>query len=199
MSKIIQESGSSYICRYAVCNIVGVKDEDRYYCNATHSAKSDGGVSSMASFSVFDGHASNLAAEYCRRKMNTTTVKRYKDQVIQSGGDIAPLEKSEFTTSNLDILNKSQTKGDGDEDSSNRDVDGVIKKGIEDTSPTTPLPHTGSNRKKPLPTDLITDSDLLPPTPGRMGSKISGISPLNSSNNLAAMVNDDGDNIWNDG
>ena len=72
-------------CRVAVCNIVGVKDEDRWAFQTSHGDV-DSRLNDFSSFSVFDGHASNVVAEYLSKRLEVNIARALASRMLTAEG-----------------------------------------------------------------------------------------------------------------
>jgi len=81
--KSCEEKGA--FCSYVVVQIKGQKEEDRASYRLTHANPQEGGLKSVASFGVFDGHSSKKAAEECSKRLNNQIVLAYAELLTTTG------------------------------------------------------------------------------------------------------------------
>ena len=79
------ESEEGAFCSYAVVQIRGQKEEDCFWARLSHANPQEGGLKSVASFGVFDGHSSRKAADECSKSLNKQTVMAYAELLTTTG------------------------------------------------------------------------------------------------------------------
>ena len=82
---MITESDSGPLWSYAVANLRGQKGEDKYCARISHSNPKEGGIKSIASFGVFDGHSSKRAAEECSSGITNNVVLSFAELLATTG------------------------------------------------------------------------------------------------------------------